>query len=161
MEFADGGFGAHSCSPSRAVCRGTFEGTENSLSVLDTGPCDRNISRAHVDGDGGPGRSEDRLYVNLMYVLSDEAGELHLPKDEKKRELSFTNESMQLIRQQILRDARILKDKKAPLSAGWFRQLGELVTAMEVTALQAKLELIQRREMQSASSSVCAASGSA
>eukprot|EP00965_Chrysotila_dentata_P185048 6109208-Pleurochrysis_carterae.AAC.1 len=33
---------------------------------------------------------QERLYVNLLYALCDEVGELHLPKDDSRRELALT-----------------------------------------------------------------------
>eukprot|EP00965_Chrysotila_dentata_P201386 6180539-Pleurochrysis_carterae.AAC.3 len=37
-------------------------------------------------------KGRERLYINLMYSLCDEAGELHLPKDDARRELALSPE---------------------------------------------------------------------
>lgn len=52
-------------------------------------------------------RGVDRLYFNFDYVLSDEAGELHPPKDMDCREkLLLSTEEVKDIRVQILKDLR-------------------------------------------------------
>lgn len=90
-----------------------------------------------------PAQGVDRLYVNFMYVLADEAGELHLPKDASRRELAVSLSFVEQIRAQVLSDAALLVEKGAQLSAGWFTQLGLLSKAMEVRALQANFAAMQ------------------
>lgn len=101
----------------------------------------------------------DRSFVNFMYILLDETGELHFPKDDNRRESSFSVSRVQSFREQILRDVQILSKQKAPMSAGWYTQLGQPVKAMEVRAIQANLALMQRAESASTSSSAPEASG--
>lgn len=79
----------------------------------------------------------DRLHINFMYVLSDETGELSFPKDSSRREVLLPATIIQSIRQQVLADAASLMARNAPLSAGWYEQLGHQQKAMEVRALQA------------------------
>ena len=66
-----------------------------------------------------------RLYVNFTYVLVDETGELHAPKDATRREISLHPGLERRARAQILKDVRKMGRKGMPLSAGWWRQLGE------------------------------------
>ena len=68
-------------------------------------------------------RGVDRMFLNFMYVLSDEDGELHWPKDGERRELDFTYQEA-AVRQRVLADARVLLQQGVPLSSGWLRQLG-------------------------------------
>ena len=68
-------------------------------------------------------RGVDRMYVNFMYVVSDEDGEVHYPKDNQRREISFSAAMETAIRQKILADARRLVRQGAPLSARWLQQL--------------------------------------
>ena len=53
-------------------------------------------------------RGVDRMFINFQYVLADEDGEVHWPKDNQRRELEFSPEVEQAVRQKILADARRL-----------------------------------------------------
>ena len=68
-------------------------------------------------------RGVDRMYLNFYYVLSDEGGEVHFPKDNERREIEFSQAMETAIRQKIMADARRLVRQGAPLSAAWLRQL--------------------------------------
>lgn len=94
----------------------------------------------------------ERLYVNFMYVLADEMGEVHPPKDARRRELAFSSSTMEQIRQRILTDAAIMAERGVPLSAGWFTQMGLTLKAMEVRALQANVAAMQIPQQLSPSS---------
>lgn len=85
----------------------------------------------------------DRLYMNFMYVLADEAGEVHPPKDGNRRELALSESTMTQIREHILSDVALLAQKGVPLSAGWYVQLGLPAKAMEVRALEANIAALQ------------------
>ena len=77
-----------------------------------------------------------RLYVNFNYVLSDEAGELHPPKDKNRNEIELTPQEVHEIRAQVASDALAIGLAGSPLSAGWWRQVG-----METEALMAEAML--------------------
>ena len=59
-------------------------------------------------------RGVDRMFLNFMYVLADEDGELHWPKDNERREIKFCPEQERSIRQKILADARRLVHQGPP-----------------------------------------------
>ena len=82
-----------------------------------------------------PAKGVPKLYFNLMYVLSDEAGELHLPKDNNRIEIAFSEADLHEIRAQVATDAALLGSKGVPLSAGWWRQLGNEEKALVAEAL--------------------------
>jgi hypothetical protein len=69
----------------------------------------------------------ERLYANLMYALADHNGEIHFPKDEILRELSVSPHYMTSLRQKLLEEMHQLADRNLPLSAEWWRQLGDQV----------------------------------
>eukprot|EP00965_Chrysotila_dentata_P058437 1938191-Pleurochrysis_carterae.AAC.1 len=60
---------------------------------------------------------QERLYVNLLDALRDEAGDLHLPKDDSRRELALTQAQVSDLRRQILADAKLMEELNFPLSA--------------------------------------------
>ena len=77
----------------------------------------------------------ERLYLNSTYVLFDDAGELHPPKDADRREIALDAELTAQLRQQVLQDVLQLSlEETQPLSAGWWRQLGREDLAQEVEA---------------------------
>ena len=69
-------------------------------------------------------RGVDRLYVNMMYMLWDQGGGFHPPKDDEKVELEYTAEEIAAFRAMILMDARQLAAQGAPLSSSWCRLIG-------------------------------------
>ena len=77
----------------------------------------------------------DRLYVNCQYVLWDEAGELHAPKDPDRAEIQIDPELETALRQQVLADLLLMYDKKLPLSPGFLRQLGHMEEAAVLEAI--------------------------
>ena len=80
-------------------------------------------------------RGVERLYVNLNYVLSDEDGELHPPKDSRRIEIALTPEEINEIRAQVALDAHMMGESELPLSAGWWRQLHNETKALMAEAL--------------------------
>ena len=84
----------------------------------------------------------DCLYFEFQYVLADEAGELHAPKDENRNEIAFELGLETAIRQQILADVLAMADAGAPMSPGFLQQLGRLD---EAAAVEARLH--RRQEM--------------
>jgi hypothetical protein len=64
------------------------------------------------------------LYLNFPFVLSDEAGELHPPKDEKRREIELDGHEVTAIRAQILHDSKLMAEWGYPLSKGFYSQIG-------------------------------------
>ena len=78
-------------------------------------------------------RGIDRLYFNAEYILADEMGELHAPKDHAKREKEILNEPE--LRRKLLQDLAALFEKGVSLSPGFLRQLGHTAKADEVEAI--------------------------
>lgn len=76
----------------------------------------------------------DRLYINFMYMLSDESGELHPPKDGERREILMEPEEVREMREQILLDVEEMSKMELPLSAAYYRQLGYDSWAMQTEA---------------------------
>ena len=83
-----------------------------------------------------------RLYANYLYALLDEAGELHPPKDAERRELLLPAATENALRVQVLKDVRSMGKKNYPLSAGFWRQLGEEKKAAEVEAMLAEKQTV-------------------
>ena len=81
-----------------------------------------------------PRQGIDTLYVNFLYVLLDEDGEMHPPKDSERREIDISGWE-QGVRQQALVDLSAMADAQAPLSPGFLRQLGREKKALETEAL--------------------------
>jgi hypothetical protein len=80
-------------------------------------------------------RGVQRLYINFQYVLSDGTGELHLPKDNNRIEIAFSDTDLHEIRAQVATDAALLGMKGLQLSAEWWRQVGNEEEALVVEAL--------------------------
>ena len=70
-----------------------------------------------------------------MYALLDENGELHPPKDSDRNEIALTPEEVHEIRTQVASDALALGEMGMPLSAGWWRQLGNETEAKMAEAM--------------------------
>ena len=66
---------------------------------------------------------EEKLYLNFQWVLFDEFGELHPPKDNNRREVSIGPEKTFALREQIFKDIGVMADRMVPLSLGWWNQL--------------------------------------
>lgn len=77
----------------------------------------------------------ERCYLNAMYLLATEEGELHYPKDNNRRELEIEPEMERRLRKEVLKDVRQLGNDGFPLSPSWWRQLGEDAKAQEVEKL--------------------------
>lgn len=75
-------------------------------------------------------QNHDAMYVNFNFILADEDGELHMPKDQSRREMAINNEHE--IRHQVLEDVRAMAEKNCMLGPGWWRQLGMEEKAAEV-----------------------------
>lgn len=75
---------------------------------------------------------QEKVHINTMYALVTEHGEIHWPKDEENRELSFTATRIAEVRRGVLKDLREMGDSGHPLSAPFWLQLGEEEKAKEV-----------------------------
>ena len=73
--------------------------------------------------------------LEFQYVLLDEMGELHPPKDENRNEISLSPGLLLDHRRQITADLVLMADGGVPLSAGYLRQLGREGQALQVEAL--------------------------
>ena len=80
-------------------------------------------------------RGVDRLYMNFDYVLSDEAGEIHPPKDPDRREKAMSKAMVKEIREQIYSDLKVMAERDMPLSPKFFRQLKMESRALSAQAL--------------------------
>ena len=76
----------------------------------------------------------DTLYYEFQYILADEDGEMHKPKDAAKIEIALGQELETEIREQVLEDVSMMADAGVPLGPGFLRQLGRLDEAAEVEA---------------------------
>lgn len=82
-------------------------------------------------------RGVDRLYLNFNYVLWDQWGGLHPPKDMKRREILISDEISTKLRQQVIVDALSMTEAGAVLSPAWLRQLA---MDQEAALLECELE---------------------
>ena len=78
----------------------------------------------------------DRLFVNFMYILSDQAGELHPPKDNDRLEIGMSDDLTREMREQVLLYVGTMAAMKLPLSAAYYRQLGYDSWAMQTEAIE-------------------------
>lgn len=78
-------------------------------------------------------RGVQRLYINMMYVLIDKAGEMHLPKGTNRREFPLTAAEDQALRAHVLDEAKKLSERRVPFSAACWRQMTneEMAAAVE------------------------------
>ena len=76
------------------------------------------------------------LKSTYQYVLIDEDGEMHKPKDGKRIEMELDPDEEEDMREQALVDVRQLYDRTAKLSPGFLRRLGK---EEEAAVLEAKL----------------------
>jgi hypothetical protein len=81
----------------------------------------------------------------FQYVLADEHGEVHPPKDGNRNEMELAPELEAAVRQQILADLLTMADAGAPLGPGFLRQLGRLDQA---AVLEAQLQNQSELELQ-------------
>ena len=77
-------------------------------------------------------RGVDRLYFNAEYVLADEMGELHPPKNSQRQEKELQDEWG--LRQRLYSDLVALFNKGAVLAPGFLRQIGKHAQADELEA---------------------------
>ena len=68
----------------------------------------------------------DHAYINFLYVLMDESGEMHKPKKPNRVEVLMSASVETEIRQQVLSDAMTIDGRGCLLSAGWLRSIGEM-----------------------------------
>ena len=88
----------------------------------------RVIARIHyplkVSHVAGSPTVAEHLHVSLLWVLADEMGEIHYPKDSHRRPIAYSAAEVAALRQNLLADARALHAKSVPMSAAWLGQLG-------------------------------------
>ena len=75
----------------------------------------------------------ERLYVNFQYVLADEDGEVHPPKDPNRREMEL--EEVTELRQNLLSAVIAMHAKGFSLAPGFLRQMGCAEEASQVEAM--------------------------
>ena len=86
----------------------------------------------------------DRLYAMLQYVLVDETGELHPPKDENRNEIALSPDLEAEVREQLFADLNLMGEKNFPLSPELWRQLENEDRALETEAM---LDNVERQRM--------------
>lgn len=79
-------------------------------------------------------QGREKVYINMMWILSDEDGEIFPPKDVGRREIQLTAGELGEYRQVVLSDLLAMSTKELPLSPKYFRQLGMEDKAAEVEA---------------------------
>lgn len=79
----------------------------------------------------------ERCYLNGMYVLVTQDGELHFPKDNQRRELIVAMEEQMALRKGVKMEMIQLGQEGQPLSPSWWRQLGNEEKAKEVELMLA------------------------
>lgn len=77
----------------------------------------------------------ERLFVNFQYVLADEDGELHHPKDAEGVEIEMEDSDEVVLRQAMLSAVLAMHSKGFPLAPGFLRQLGKMAEANRVEAM--------------------------
>jgi hypothetical protein len=82
--------------------------------------------------------ANETLYFNFSFVLSDEAGELHPPKNNDRREILLEPAEETAIRAQILKDAKLMAEWGFPLSKGFLTLIGKTDEEAEAVASVAK-----------------------
>jgi hypothetical protein len=82
------------------------------------------VKVSHVTRKARTGGSRRLLYVNALYVVMDDKGELHLPKDKYKVQLAFSEEELQRVRVCVLEDVEGMAEAGFNLSAAWLERLG-------------------------------------
>ena len=80
-------------------------------------------------------RGVERLYINFMYTLTDEAGLMHYPKDAARNEIALNPAQISALRAQVATDAARMGEMGIKLSAGWWRQLGDEQAAQMAEAM--------------------------
>ena len=80
------------------------------------------------------------MYFNFLYVLMDEDGELHYPKDETRREIGFSPGEETAIRQSVMADLINMADANFPLSPRFLQRLGRDAQAAEMEARGIQLD---------------------
>lgn len=80
-------------------------------------------------------RGVERLYINFLYILADETGEIHPPKDANRVEMALLPADEAELRRRILLDVARMGEMGHPLSPGFWRQLGREDKALETEAL--------------------------
>ena len=88
---------------------------------------------SHVKGSAN---KVDSTWVNFLYVLMDEDGEMHMPKNPKRVELLLSPSVEAEIRAQVLSDAVSLEMLGVPLASGWLTSMGQVKKAAWVRTLQ-------------------------
>lgn len=71
------------------------------------------------------GMGAEKCFLNGMYLLATEAGELHMPKGNNRRELEVPMQTCQELRKGVREDVLLLGQQGASLSPGWWRHLGD------------------------------------
>ena len=94
----------------------------------------------------------ERTYVNGMYALVTESGEMNWPKGKERKEIQVEPHVEASLRKEVLVDVRALADQGRRLSPGWWRQLGD-----EARALQVEYELANPRAAAAAARALAAA----
>ena len=66
----------------------------------------------------------DIMYLNALYVLMSDVGEIDYPKTKEKRAMAISYEDEQRLRRVMQRDIESMAEADFPLSSGFLRMLG-------------------------------------
>ena len=81
-----------------------------------------------------PPTGRGRLQVQFMYALVMGEGDIHPPKDNKRREMSLSARELASLKVATLQDVLVMANRGFPLSPAWWRQLGHEPLAQETKA---------------------------
>ena len=81
-----------------------------------------------------PPTGRGRLQVQFMYVLVMGDGDIHMPKDNSRREILLDRRQVADLRVAALQDAFAMSERGFPLSPAWWRQLGQENRALQMEA---------------------------
>lgn len=94
------------------------------------------------------GFGAERCYLNGMYTLVTQDGEMHFPKDNQRRELAVPMEEQLALRKGVKAEMSEIGQQGYPLSPSWWRQLGNEVKATEAEQLLASPTACRMRKGQ-------------
>ena len=81
---------------------------------------------------------EERVVINFCYVLADEAGELHKPKAQDRREMAISSQDELLLRQNIKQDLMQMAESASVLASPTFSHHADGAFRMSPLCLTAR-----------------------
>lgn len=87
----------------------------------------------------------DTFHINMMYVLIDQDGEIHPPKDSERREMKIESSLLVELKQQAASDLKLMAARGLPLSPAFYRQIGMEEAATLAEQEDAAVELAAQK----------------